>query len=505
MILSPDLHDIEQTAQSNAERRVARLLHAIPDASAVAFHSVKLRSHKYKQMAEADFVVLWNGVAIIVEVKGGGIKKFEGVWYSIDRHGDSHRLASSPIEQARSAMFALRSILREDGLGWFASEAIVITPDIDSPPPSTEWKATHWLAKESMSATALATALDTAAESAQSPARSIRVARNDELRTRLFGEFSRLPVIDAQRGAVIDEQNVATGDQARVLAGLSKNERIIVLGGAGTGKSVVLAEAAKQEAELGRSVLVTFRSPGLKEFFRPRLRGRGIEIVAFDDLASESQFDVLLVDEAQDLMSAEAMDLIDRVVVGGKSNGRWRMFLDPNNQAHIDGQFDPDVFEIVRSDAMEYSLSLNVRNTKAIVHMVQEYLGADVGDPGIVNGERIQWRWADAETTFDAALELARSLKKNGCQPADVWVIPVMADTALDDISEGFRILSPRTAKGLEAENVIVCDLPHHFNGEALSAFYVAVTRARVALHVVATRADKKRLQSLERLTGGQR
>ena len=347
MILSPDLHDIERTAQSDAERRVARLLHAIPSSEAVAFHSVKLRSHQYKQMAEADFVVLWKGVVVVVEVKGGGVKKFEGVWYSIDRNRDSHRLSTSPMEQARSAMFALKDILREDGVGWFAAEAVVITPDTEAPPAATEWKRTHWLAKESMSAVVLEEALDTVVAASPAAPHGSRRARADELRNRLFGEFTRLPVVDAQRGAIIDEQNLATADQARVLAGLAKNERLVVLGGAGTGKSVVLAEAAKQEAEAGRSVLITFRSRGLLDFFAPRVAGRAIDVVPFDDLDASRVYDVVLVDEAQDLMSADAMDLIDRVVVGARSGGRWRMFLDPNNQAHIHGAFDPEVFELI--------------------------------------------------------------------------------------------------------------------------------------------------------------
>lgn len=505
MILSPDLIDIEQTAQSDAERRLARLLHAIPDREAVAFYSVKLRSHAYKQMAEADFVILWKGVAITVEVKGGGVKKFEGGWYSTDRHGDSHRLSSSPMEQARSAMFALKNILREDKLGWFAAEAIVVTPDIAAPPSSTEWKATHWLARDSMSVQAMTAALDEVAKKAPSASHGVKLASTSDLRTRLFGEFSRMPMLDAQRGAVLDEQNVATDGQARVLAGLAKNSRLMVLGGAGTGKSLVLAEAAKQEAAAGRSVLVTFRSPGLRAFFEPRFEGRPIEVVPFDDLTHERQFDVLLVDEAQDLMSADAMDLLDRVCRGGRSAGRWRMFLDPNNQTHVDGSFDPDVFDLVGADALEYDLSLNVRNTRAIVHMVQEYLGADVGDPGIVNGDRIQWKWSSDVATLDLALDLAKSLTKNGVRASDIWVIPVTGSRDLDEFRDGIRVLGPRSAKGLEAEHVIVCDLPDQFDGPGLSNFYVAVTRARVTLHVVASEADKKQLQTIGHANGRRR
>lgn len=499
MILSPDLQDIERTAQSEAERKLARILHAVSRNDAVAFHSVKLRTAPGKQMAEADFIILWKGVVIIAEVKGGGVKKFDGVWYSVDRYGDNHRLKTSPIDQARDAMFALREILKQDGLGWYPSEAIAVTPDIDRPPTDVAWKATHWLAKESMTVNSLISALDAIAATASGAPRGVPTARMDQLRERLFGEFSRLPVIDAQRGAVIDEQNTATSEQARVLAGLSKNPRICVLGGAGTGKSVVLAEAAKQEAAAGRSVLVTFRSPGLRTFFEPRLTGRSIEVREFDSIDLSSRFDVLLVDEAQDLMYADAMDVLDRVIKGSRGEGRWRMFVDQNNQAHVDGRFDEDVFEIIRAEGIEYELSKNIRNTRAIVHMVQEYLGADVGDPGIVNGERIQWTTVTGGESRAEAIRIAKSFKKEGVKAADIWVVPAAANESLDETVDGIRVLSPRVAKGLEAEYVVVCDLPREFSDAALAALYVAVTRARVALRVVCTTADRRRLKALVR------
>ena len=497
MILSPDLRDIERVSQSNAERMVARLLHSIPAPDAVAFYSVKLRSHAYKQVAEADFVILWKGVVITIEVKGGGVKKFEGIWYSTDRHGDAHRLGSSPMEQARSAMFALREILREDGLGWYASDAIVITPDIQAPPNSTEWKASQWLAKESMNPAALSGALSLVAKGAPSPPPHQRAARIDELRARLFGEFSRVAAIDAQRGAVIDEQNTATTGQARILSGLARNPRIMVLGGAGTGKSMVLAESAKQESATGRSVLITFRSLGLEKFFQDRVEGRDIAVIPFENLAPSAHYDVLLVDEAQDLMYAAAMDVLDAQVEGGRASGRWRMFLDPNNQAQVDGRYDPDVFELVSSEAIGYDLGMNVRNTKAIVHMVQEYIGADVGDPGIVHGEAIQWHWIDGATGLDHAIILAGSMRGEGVLASDIWIIPVEGDPECDELHDGIRILSPRVAKGLEADHVIVCNLPADYEDADLAAFYVAVTRPRITLHIVATSSDKKRLQTL--------
>ena len=505
MILVPDLAYITKNSTSDAERLVAKLLAGIgANLDAVAFHSLKLRSHAYKQQAEADFVVLLNGVVVLLEVKGGGVKKAGGVWYSIDRHGDWHKLSTSPMEQAQSAMYALRDILREEGLGWFAHEAAVITPDIDTPPHAIEWKSTHWIAKDDMTIDGLGRALVSITSKRQLPPRAQRLARPDDLRARLFGEFTRLPVIDELRGVVLEEQNRATDGQARVLASLARNQRKLILGGAGTGKSLVLVEGAKQEANAGRSVLITFHSPALLKFFVPRIVGQGIDIVPFSELTGDRAYDVVFVDEAQDLMTADQMDRLDTVIASGRAHGRWRMFLDPNNQAHVDGRFDPDVYDLVADDAVLFDLSLNIRNTKAIVHVVQSYLGADVGDPGIVNGESVEWRFCDGPAGLEEARTVAKELVDGGVRKADIWIIQTASSSGPFMTPDGLTVTSPRFAKGLEAEHVIVCDLPTEFDAAGVAALYVAVTRPRVSLHIVASSDDKRRLQSLagEQLAG---
>ncbi|MEU2030162.1 NERD domain-containing protein [Nocardia amamiensis] len=503
MIIVPDLVEIERSSASEAEKRIARILKKIdgPEDS-VAFHSVRLRSHARKQQAEADFVILWKGLVVVVEVKGGGVGKHHGSWWSVDRWGEWHRLKESPMSQAQSAMFALRDILQQDGVGWFAHEAIVITPDTDVPPRSIEWKSTHWLAKDHTNTASLAEALDALLADARVAPNGVKRGPTKKLMERLFGEFTRMPVIDAQRGAVLEEQNKATEEQARVLASLARNQCMLVFGGAGTGKSLVLAEAAKLEADAGRLVLITFHSPGLVDLFNPLVAGRQIDVVPFDRLTTERAYDAVLVDEAQDLMTAAAMDMLDKVIVGGRSGGRWRLFLDPNNQAHVDGGFDRDVYDLIADEAPAFDLNRNVRNTKAIVSAVQGYLGADVGDPGIVHGEKIQWHWTEA-ADVDRATDVARDLVGNGVARKDIWIISVTACAQSDMTEDGFAVRTPKQVKGLEVEHVIVCDLPDEFNDASIAAFYVSLTRARVSLHVVATNADKRRLQNLAQQRGG--
>lgn len=499
MILVPALKEIESTSQSSAETRFAQLLHRVEGPEeAVAFHSVKLRSHQFKQQAEVDFVVYWKGLVVLVEVKGGGVRKYEGRWYSVDRRGDWHPLRESPMEQARGGMYALKRILREDGLGWFPAAAVVFTPDIDSPPPSVEWESSHWWAREAGTVEGLGEALDSVVENAVNVPPKVQVATARQLRHRLYGEFSRVPLVDVRRGAVLEEQGIATEGQARVLAGLASNPRLLVYGGAGTGKSLILAESACEEAQRGRSVLITYRSPELTRFFGPLVEGFGIDLVPFSELAQGAAYDVVFVDEAQDLMNAEGMDAFDSAVKAGRSDGRWRMFLDPNNQAHVDGEFDPEVHELVSSEAATFSLGKNVRNTKAIVHVVQEYLGADVGDPGIVAGAAVEW--VSIEEDVDplmAAESKALDLCSQGVRKQDIWIIDIRSTEAPRPSPRGLTITSPRSAKGLEAEHVVVCGLPRDYDNRSIAAFYVGVTRARVALHILASKAEKRALTTL--------
>ena len=45
--------------------------------------------------------------------------------------------------------------------------------------------------------------------------------------------------------------------------------------------------------------------------------------VQFEALPSDSRWDVVLVDEAQDLMNSPDMDRLDTVLEGGRAGGRW--------------------------------------------------------------------------------------------------------------------------------------------------------------------------------------
>ena len=82
---------------------------------------------------------------ICLEVKGGRLSCEEGVWRTMDRHGNVATLKKSPFLQARDSMFALRSaIVRHFGEN--APEArcpigcAVVFPDVPCPPLTPEFE-----------------------------------------------------------------------------------------------------------------------------------------------------------------------------------------------------------------------------------------------------------------------------------------------------------------------------------------------------------------------------
>lgn len=494
MMLVPPLADIERSAESQAERQVAKLIDDIDmGEGAVAFHSIRLRSHRSKKQSEIDFLLLIDGVVIVLEVKGGGISVEDRIWWTVTRYGERRRLKEPPMKQAQDAGYALQDIFSEDKAGWYAWEAVVVTPDIKEVPRSVEWKASHWLTAASMGVEEFSDSLKRIVDEASGAPRNRKIEPHDGLRRRLFRNFTKLPALSVRSGQVLERQNQATQEQAAVLAAVGANPRVLVRGGAGTGKTLVLCEVAKQEASRrspgssdGPKVLVTCLSEGLVPVISEQVAGYGITVVAFRGLETSDRYDVVLVDEAQDLMNSADMDGLDSLLIGGLDSGRWRMVLDPNSQVHVDGVFDEDVYGVVESSAVQLDLPRNVRNTKTIVHLVNDYLAADVGDPGTVEGEKPYWD-LDSQGDVEAAADRARELIEEGADRDSIWLVDMSGDAGVMS-KNGIGVKEPREVKGLEQQHIVAFGWPDTWDQASVSAVYVSLTRARVSLSILLTR-----------------
>ncbi|UOY01883.1 NERD domain-containing protein [Blastococcus sp. PRF04-17] len=305
---------------SQAELRVAQLLEQLDLPTPVAaLYSVHLPVHEYKRMSEIDFLVIWDDTVLVVEVKGGRLGRRNGLWNFTDRYGHTNEKREGPFEQARSAMFALQRRVQERlpslDVAW---GYLVVTPD-QMLPSDVEWHPSQYAGHESMSVTRLAKALSDARTHAHSTmSRPVRGGGYGDLMRVLRPDFDWVPTLGAL-GPQLEQEYVRLAErQYDLLVGAERNRRVLCVGGAGSGKTLLAAETARRAASAGASVLVTCRSPRLAELLQGRLDGTGASVMPFHRLdPSRAPADVLVVDEAQDLFDVDSLLVLDQLVDGG--------------------------------------------------------------------------------------------------------------------------------------------------------------------------------------------
>lgn len=484
---------------TGSEKLVADLLRQVNDDGAVAFFSTNLRQARIKREAEADFIVLWKGAVIVLEVKGGAVSRDgEGRW-SLETRSHGRRAIEDPMKQAQGEMYALRDLLMEIDQVDIRDAATyaVFTPFIDAPPESVAWHPEQWLARSQASAPRLEQALDALANRVRT-----RLPRGGQIlsrvRQRLGREFIGMAMYDAERHLVLREQDRLTQEQVAVLMSMENVRRAIIEGGAGTGKSMALALAARQASEQGDAVLLTFASRSLVDYFDALTAGTTVVVREFARLGElHDEFDFVLVDEAQDMMNEPDLTLVTSKVRGGLDKGRWLLAMDPNNQAHIEGRFEPEWFEAVREDAARFSLKRNVRNTSSMVDAVQDHLLADIGIPTIALGRQVRWEQLGGDADVNKRLErvvAALSQDVGASEGRDsIVVISVQGEAERSrrrlesekPLIGRVPLVSPRMVKGLEFDHVVVIDVPAAATSAERAALYVAMTRARVSLTVL--------------------
>lgn len=498
-------------AQSHAERKVADLLTAVRSDEGVAYHSVHLPRHRKQVMGEADFVVLWKGAILVLEVKGGRIGRTEnGLWYSMDRKGTQHPLRRSPWVQAKDAAFALLDILNRhsDGSGWPFAYAVV-TPD-QNLHPDTEWVSQQHIGLERMNPVGIERSLDALARLARTPPDDPNNPRRQALRP--IGNLSTVIThlrreVDAMRTLpdteMLIDQNIVTmtDEQIDAMRAFERNRQVLVLGGAGTGKTVVAIEAARRAVADGSSVAFVCGSPGIVTFASELLKDSPVQVMPFDSIPDNPVFDVVVVDETQDLLNLEDMSRLSESLRGGLEEGRWWIFLDPNNQTHLSGVFDESVYQEIQAGAIIVDLTKNVRNARTVVTAVQSHLGADLGSPRIGEGPDasiVQARSPDeAHRLLNGRLT---TLRDKGVTRKKITIISAATDLSKSILAvegrppatyttgnQSYEVVTAADIKGLEREHVIVVDVDDLDTTRGRAGSYVAMTRPRYSLYVISS------------------
>jgi hypothetical protein len=350
-------------------------------------------------------------------------------------------------------------------------------------------------------------------------------------------------------------------DQQRPLLRLGAlNERFVVSGGAGTGKTLIAMEVARRAAEQGRRVALLCYNQLVGDWMKRTLEqsgpalpnllvGRAIRVMAEmaqvaipdtpsaafwehelpekleerltdPDFQAAARIDHLVLDEAQDLLARPWLwHCLVQFLSGGVEHGAFSLFGDFDHQVLAERESMQRTLESLQrsSHAVRWSLSENCRNYRIIGETAVRLagLGRDVYSGYLRPGGGLEnydiFFYDEDRDQLDRLAQLLREFRGRGYKPAEIALLSFRADhlSAAMRLKEAGYKLRPawqsgsQTAyasihafKGMESKVVLLTDMLLEDHEFHRNVFYTGMTRATESVRVLCDKRSQATLQA---------
>lgn len=518
-------------------------------------HSLDLAPSNYNRRTELDFVIVIPDTGILcVEVKSHTEIGFDGYsWYP-------ESIKKSPFRQAQDARFSLRRRLVST-LGTFSATPIVhccIFPNAEFIVPlNLSIQPFEVMDKRLFKACGTGNELCDAlkemviriikVDSEIAPLKSTLSAQQIDCFVNFcFPIRIRRPERDSEIRFRDEElKKLLRVQQQPVMKLVNYNPRVLVEGGAGTGKSLIGLGVARQKAAEGLRVgylcfnrlIGQWATSQLSIDQNPLLIGgsilrvlmslTGVEVLDKEseclwgdivlaiqerltdpEYSDDFKFDYLVIDETQDILARpELLDCISLLLDGGLTSGCYLMLGDFYNQVMTNHRDFSDSFASLRGNSARWVLNENCRNYKAIGQIAMKLSRADQNTYSgyLRQGGGIHaWSLELYKDPEDQIQKIKKSIDlalADGFLEEDITLLSFCAEhnsvlpklrssctfsfTNYEGLGvNGIRWSSVHAYKGLENKVIIITDVSPSGPGFERNRFYTGITRAQERLYL---------------------
>ena len=531
-------------------------------------HSVFTNYHLKSVSGELDFLVLVPGMGIFaIEVKHGRVARKEGVWEFTNKNGKTTKKTKSPFAQVTGTMHSVRTFIlnkvrskktqfnKLEKLLWGTGVAFTSMDE----PPDIGQEAASW---QILTKTGL-----------RFPIAQYIESLSREFHAKFYGKpwydsnYSRPTQEDCEliiqiiRGDFdtdyteinkLKENNIIieefTREQFSLLDFANYNNRCLFEGGAGTGKTLLALELAKRKLKEGMKILFLCYNRKLGGYLKSKTKNLNVTannyfgsihsyllqqtnlkssssgshlffseelpfefILQNEDIDEDKKFDLLIIDEAQDLITPYYLEVFDLILKGGMKAGKWVFFGDFTNQAIYSSKSRDELIALLKEKAEFVNLpplKINCRNTITIARQNTLASGAPFPEfiHGGIQGNPVTQKFPSGNNYTKEIERIVKEILDRGIRPDDIILLSPKkleysslhkSDIIKDAINRGVDFSTIQAFKGLEKNIVIIYDFDELTSSNAQQLLYIAISRARQELYIVFSKDIEKEYNRL--------
>lgn len=548
---------LNEESVSDAEIKIFKILEKL-DLDCLVFHSLGLNRHIDKVFGEIDFVIVSKYGVLCLEIKGGGVYRENGTWYYQDRNENINFSYEGPFKQVIGNMFSLQKYLKESTgkyspLYRCSYACGVIFPDVTfntrGPDIINEIIFDNRNSDEELKEYIINTYNYWSSKTEEKHGfKGDKLSNNDIklIEKLLRGNFSCIPSLGYITDQIDNKLLHITEEQYKIFRMFSSNNRVILNGGAGTGKTLLAIEHARKIASLGKSVLFLTYNKLIATYLNYNLNKEKDEYKGIIDIANFHEFisrhietydknqyndntffkeimperfldyvnnsfndkyDVVIIDEGQDLLRVNYLLCINEMIIGGLENGSWYVFYDSNQNIYNE-EFEDGYKLLLEYRPVTLELSLNCRNTKQICTYNTLISGLNYENMIKVRGENVERDiYSDNTDLHNKLKRLVKQLKHDGVKLKDIIILsPYKFEKSglegnnifksickFQNISsmkynsfilDSLKFSTIHSFKGMESKVIIIIDMDKFKEIKDKLLNYTAISRARVLLYM---------------------